>query len=370
MRIRRLVLCAAALATGIIGAVPAQATIASATSAASAKNPAFEEVDLVSDLDGRAEIKDAHLINPWGMSMGPRLWVSAADADLSTIYGGGGTAGPVTKQPLEVVVKGGPTGQVFNSTKNFSLGKSGPALFIFATESGTIQAWNGKSGTHAVVKARVRGAHFTGLTLLGGRFLLAADFARGRIVVFDRHFHKVTSFLFRDSHLPRGYHPFNVEVLRGHVYVAYAKANDEGEEQPGAHKGFVSRFSLSGHFQGRVVSRGALNAPWAMVVAPRSFGRLAGSLLVGNFGDGWINAYTWNGHYLGALRDKDGKAIAIPGLWDLEPGTNTNGGANALWFAAGIDDEKHGLVGLIRPAGTKGGDILQPPPMPYDPGPY
>jgi uncharacterized protein (TIGR03118 family) len=379
MRIRRLLLCAAALATGAIGAYPAQAATSttsttsttSAASTASAKAPAFEEVDLVSDLDGRAEIKDAHLINPWGMSMGPRLWVSAADADLSTVYGGGGTTGPVTKAPLEVVVKGGPTGQVFNATKNFSLGKSGPALFIFATESGTIQAWNGKSGTHAVVKARVHGAHFTGLALLGGRFLLAADFVHGRIVVFDRHFHKVSGhFLFRDGHVPRGYHPFNVEVLRGHVYVAYAKGNDEGEEQRGAHMGFVSKFSLSGRFQGRVVSRGALNAPWAMVVAPRSFGKLAGSLLVGNFGDGWINAYSWNGHYLGALRNKDGKPIAIPGLWDLEPGTNTNGGANALWFAAGIDDEKHGLVGLIRPADTKGGDILQPPPKPYDPGPY
>src|SRR5262245_20359336 len=112
MRIRRLLLCAAALATGLIGAYPAQAATSTA-STASAKNPAFEEVDLISDIDGRAEIKDAHLINPWGMSMGPRLWVSAADADLSTVYGGGGTTGPVAKQPLEVTVKGGPTGQVF-----------------------------------------------------------------------------------------------------------------------------------------------------------------------------------------------------------------------------------------------------------------
>jgi len=364
-------LCAAALATGLFGAVSAQAT-AQATahgtaSSTSAKNPAFEEVDLVSDIKDRAEIQDTNLINPWGMSMGPRLWVSAADKDVSAVYGGGGTAGPVMRQPLVVSVKGGPTGQVFNPTKNFRIGSKGPALFIFATESGTIQAWNGNTGTAAVVKAKVKGASFKGLTLLQGKSLLAADFLKGRVVKFDRHFHKVSTGLFRDRSLPKGYHPFNVEVLGSHVYVAYALANDEGEEIPGAHKGFVSRFSLSGHFQGKVVRGGPLNAPWAMVVAPRSFGRLAGSLLVGNFGNGWINAFSWNGHYLGALHNKDGKPIAIPGLWDLQPGTSTNGGANALWFAAGIDDEKHGLVGLIRPAGTQGGNNMQPPPKPYDP---
>jgi uncharacterized protein (TIGR03118 family) len=360
--------CAAALVLGITGTLPAAAHATSAH----AKVPRFLQTDLVSDLPGRAPLTDHKLVNPWGMSMGPRLWVSDADADVSTVYSGGGTAGKVVKQPLEVAVPGGPTGQVFNGGHGFVVrgkGGAGPASFVFATESGTIAGWNATADpTHAIVAAKVRRASFKGLALLGSH-LLAADFFHGRIVVFDRHFHRVPGG-FRDPGLPRGYAPFNVAAVHGSVFVAYAKRNAGGSEEiAGPGNGFVSQFSASGRFLRRFASHGALNAPWALTVAPRGFGSLTGALLVGNFGDGRINAYDRSsGRFLGPLRKADGKAIAIEGLWGLVPGTAANGGASALWFAAGIDDEKHGLLGLIRPVGLKTGPPMNPygpPPRPY-----
>jgi uncharacterized protein (TIGR03118 family) len=94
-----------------------------------------------------------------------------------------------------------------------------------------------------------------------------------------------------------------------------------------------------------------------MTIAPASFGRFAGSLLVGNFGDGKIGAYTDNGDFLGFLRDRNNDMISIDGLWALLPGTANTSGTNAIWFSAGPDDESHGLVGVTGPAG-------QPPLIP------
>jgi uncharacterized protein (TIGR03118 family) len=354
MSIRRkaplVTLCAAALVLSV-------STAPSAQSQTSSYRPTrFETVNLVSDIPGRAAITDPNLVNPWGMSMGPRLWVSDADKDLSTVYSGGGTAGTIKKEPLEVVVEGGPTGQVFNSGSRF-LVRGHPALFIFATESGTIQGWNPQADpTHAIVKAKVRHASYKGLALVsvnGRQFLLAADFFHARIDVFDSRFHRVHSFgAFRDRGLPRGYAPFNVASVGGTVFVAYALQNaDRDEEVAGPGNGFVTQFTSGGRFIRRFASRGALNAPWAITVAPRSFGTFAGDLLVGNFGDGRVNAYDRSsGRFHGPLRKPGGAPIEIEGLWGLLPGTAANGGRDALWFAAGIDDEKHGLVGLIRPA--------------------
>ncbi|MFI6318003.1 TIGR03118 family protein [Nonomuraea sp. NPDC050556] len=308
----------------------------------------FTEVDLVSDIPGRAAITDKHLVNPWGMSMGPRLWVSDADADVSTVY-----SDAVRKEPLEVVVAGGPTGQVFNPGPRFRLDGRHPALFMFATESGTIAGWNpAADATRAIVKARVHDASFKGLALLRGRFLLAADFFHARVDVFDSHFRRLrTHGAFRDRGLPGGYAPFNVAVVGGSVFVAYALQNDDRDEEvAGPGNGFVTQFSSSGRFLRRFVSRGPLNAPWAITVAPAGFGTFAGALLVGNFGDGRINAFDRHGRFLGPLRKQGGAALEIEGLWGLLPGTQANGGRDALWFAAGIDDEQHGLLGLIRPA--------------------
>ncbi|MFI6597722.1 TIGR03118 family protein [Nonomuraea sp. NPDC050536] len=348
-------LCAAALVLSVSTALPAQSSAAAAH-----RQTRFEEVDLVSDQPGKAQITDPNLVNPWGMSIGKFLWVSDADKDLSTVYSGGGAAGAVHKQGLEVKVAGGPTGQVFNPGHGFVVSTkkgSGPAMFLSATESGTIRGWNPQADpATALLGAKVKGASFKGLTMVwihGRPFLLAADFLNGRIDVFNSHFRLLPTFrAFRDRGLPPGYAPFNVAAVGGTVFVAYAKRKPgEADEIAGPGRGFVSQFTASGHFLRRFASRGPLNAPWAITVAPRSFGTFAGALLVGNFGDGRINAFDRrSGRFMGPLRRADGSAISVDGLWGLVPGTAANGGRNALWFAAGVDDEKHGLVGLIRPA--------------------
>ncbi|MFI7447956.1 TIGR03118 family protein [Nonomuraea sp. NPDC049714] len=346
MRLRIIALCAVAVAMGAPLTAPAQATTNTRTK--------FDVVNLVSDVSGKAAATDPKLVNPWGLAMGETLWVSNAGTGSATVYSGEGR-----KQQTEVWIPGGaPTGQVVNPGEGFTV-KGKPATFLFASPSGAITGWNAEvDPKNAIIGAFTRGADYKGLALAetdDGDFLLAADFAGGRIHAFDEDFERVrlSRSAFRDRNVPRTYAPFNVEVINDNVWVAYALRDPEtGKSVAGAGKGFVSRFDLEGRLTGRI-SRVGLNAPWAIVKAPRGLGQYANSLLVGNFGDGTIQAYRNNRH-LGALRDNNGRKIALPGLWDLEPGTATNGGANSLWFSAGVDGGKHGLLGVIRPAGSRG----------------
>jgi uncharacterized protein (TIGR03118 family) len=233
---------------------------------------------------------------------------------------------------------------------------SGPARFLFVSEDGTVSGWNpAAAATTAVVAAHVDGAVYRGLALAhtdAGPFLLAADFAHARIDVFDATFHRIPlpSAFFHDRRLPAGYAPFNVAVLGDQVYVAYAKQEVPGgpDEVAGAGLGFVDRYTDFGLTARRVASRDTLNAPWGLAIAPDTFGRFAGALLVGNFGDGRIGAYR-DGHFLGLLRDSAGRAIAIDGLWALQAGTANTGGAGSLWFSAGPQEEQHGLIGQLAP---------------------
>ncbi len=322
------------------------------------KKNRFEEIDLVSNIPGRARITDPHLINPWGLSLSNKLWVSAADADLALVYTGGGNAGPIRKVPLEVEVEGGPTGQVFNKTRDFRIrsdGRSAPANRIFATESGTIQGWNPDvDRDHAIVAATKKDAVYKGLTQIRTRtrnLLLAADFFHGTVDVYNKNFKLQKRPKFVDPNIPDGFSPFNVQRIGHKVFVTYAKQDpeDPGEEVKGAGLGFVSFFTSRGGFIHRFHSRGPLNAPWAVTLAPRNFGKFQHSLLIGNFGDGRINAFNrFNGRFQGPLRDPHGDPISIDGLWGLIRGNSNNGGRNALWFAAGINDEEDGLLGLIR----------------------
>lgn len=346
MRSRIITLCAVAVAMGASLTTPAQATTNIRTK--------FDVVNLVSDVSGKAAVTDPKLVNPWGLAMGKTLWVSNAGTGSATVYSGEGR-----KQQTEVWIPGGaPTGQVVNPGEGFTV-KGKPATFLFASPSGAITGWNAEADPkNAIIGAFTRGADYKGLAFAetdDGDFLLAADFAGGRIHAFDEDFKRVrlSRSAFRDRTVPRTYSPFNVEVINDSVYVAYALRDAEtGKSVAGAGKGFVSRFDLEGRLTGRI-NRVGLNAPWAIVKAPRGLGQYADSLLVGNFGDGTIQAYRNNRH-LGALRDNNGRKIELPGLWDLEPGTAANGGANSLWFSAGVDGGKHGLLGVIRPAGSRG----------------
>ena len=164
--------------------------------------------------------------------------------------------------------------------------------------------------------------------------------------MFDGNWNPVNvGSAFTDPNLPSGYAPFNVAVVGTSVYVSYAKQDADGEEEIAGHNlGFVNKFTDFGQTVQRIASRGNLNAPWGMAIAPSSFGKYAGALLVGNFGDGKIGAYADNGDFLGFLRDRNNDVLSIDGLWALLPGTAASGGTDAVWFSAGPDEETHGLV--------------------------
>jgi uncharacterized protein (TIGR03118 family) len=318
--------------------------------------PRFREVDQVSNQAGKANLQDTNVVNAWGLALGPAtpLWVANNGTNTATLYSGGINGAPVGKVGLTVTIDGGaPTGQVFNDTSSFMVGSS-TARFIFDSEGGDVTAWV-PGTTNAVVKAHVDGAVFKGLALWHtpfGPVLLAADFAGGHVVAFDGAFNQLTlpDFLFNDPRLPKGYAPFDIMTVGDTVYVAYAKQEPGStDEQAGPGLGIVDRYTRLGTVVTRIASHGPLNAPWGLAIAPASFGRFAGDLLVGNFGDGRISAYHGD-EFEGQLRDTANHPIAIDGLWALLPGTATTGGVGTLWFSAGPDDESNGLVGQLIPA--------------------
>ena len=354
-------------ALGLVAALVALAP--AAHGGTSRPGNSYHQTNLVSDLPGLAQLTDPDLVNPWGLAAGPTtpVWVADNGTDKATIYPGFVNGSPIQKAPLVVSIPGGaPTGQVFNGTPGFEVhagNASGPALFLFDSEAGLVTGWNPgvpppPPSTQAQVGARVRHAIYKGLALAttsAGSFLYAADFHHGRIDVFDQGFGRVhLSGRFRDHKLPRGYAPFNIQELDGRLYVAYAKQDaDREDEVAGPGRGFVDVYSTSGHLLRRLVRRGQLNAPWGLAQAPASgFGRFSGDLLVGNFGDGRINAYDpRTGAFRGRLRHEDGSPIQIEGLWALRFGNGVTGDPTTLLFTAGIDDEAHGLFGAIQAAG-------------------
>jgi uncharacterized protein (TIGR03118 family) len=337
---------------------------------------AVTQTNLISDELGQAPLIDPNLINPWGMSFGTGatptpVWVSDNGADVSTLYKGATTPPSFAKVPLTVSIPGGaPTGQVFNgSATDFvvhSGSASGAAKFIFDSEAGWIVGWNpnvpAANSTQATPAVQVPKAVFKGLALAnmgGANFLYATDFHHGQIDVFDSTFTlQHWSGAFRDKHIPDGYAPFNIALLNGNLYVTYAKQDAaKHDDAAGAGHGFVDVFSTSGHLLNRLVARGGLNSPWGLAIAPSSWGSLAGSLLVGNFGDGRIHAYDLtSGHALGALRDASGHKITIDGLWGLLPGNGVAADPQSVIFSAGPDGEAHGLVGVLQAAVVSGKD--------------
>ena len=338
---------------------------------AAARQPgnAYRQTNLVSDLPGLAQLTDPDLVNPWGLAAGPTtpVWVADNGTDRATIYPGFVNGSPIQKAGLVVNIPGGaPTGQVFNPTPGFvvrSGDASGPARFIFDSEAGLVTGWNPgvpppPPSTQAQVGASVPQAIYKGLAIAttpAGTFLYAADFHHARIDVFDQGFNRVLlPGSFADPAIPRGFAPFNVQELGGRLYVAYAKQDAAAEDEiAGPSLGFVDVYSTSGQLLRHLIERGQLNAPWGLVLAPASgFGRFSGDLLVGNFGDGRINAYDPDtGEFLGRLRHEDGSPIEIEGLWALRFGNGVTGNPTTLLFTAGIEDEAHGLFGAIEAAG-------------------
>lgn len=347
----------------VVGGITVAVLALTAASALAAN--AYRQTNLVADQPGHGMITDTNLVNPWGLAAGPQtpLWVSDNGTGLATIYPGAFGTTPISIAPLVVTIPGGaPTGQVFNPTTGFKLHQgmtTDPALFIFDSEAGKITAWTPTimPVTGAVVVAHSPGAIYKGLALAHvrhrGSFLYAADFHHGRIDVLNSHFgwaHLPGSF--NDPRLPHGYAPFNIQNIGGRLFVAYAKQDaSAGDEIAGPGRGYVDVYSSKGFLLHRLIKRGALNAPWGLVKAPGDFGKFSHALLVGNFGDGVINAYNpSNGNWLGALRRPNGHILAIEGLWGLRFGNGVTGDSHGLLFSAGTDDEAHGLLGIIHTA--------------------
>jgi uncharacterized protein (TIGR03118 family) len=314
-------------------------------------------VNLVSDQPGVAALTDPDLVNAWGLSHGPNtpIWVSDNGTGLTTLYRTDTPGSPVTKVLAVTIPGGDPTGQVFNDTTAFDVpGTTTAAKFIFATENGDISAWAG--GAAATPAGHVADGVYKGLALAhtpAGPMLLAANFHDNHIDVYDGSFTLLsTPGKFRDPFLPAGYAPFDVAEINGRIVVSYAKQDAaRHDDVAGPGHGFVDVYSESGQFLRRLATRGVLNSPWALTIAPSSFGQFAGALLVGNFGDGRIHALDpRTGAVLGTLRGTSGRPLVIDGLWALMVGDPVAGGADSLWFSAGPDGEGHGLLGLLEPA--------------------
>ena len=312
---------------------------------------------LVSDQPGVAPVTDPNLVNAWGLSSGPTTpwWVSDNGTNLSTLYRGS------DGMPFGLVVSvpNAPTGNVFNPTSGFVLPTGGKALFLFDTEEGRVLGWNQAQGTTAVVVADLGdGAVYKGLAIAdtsAGPRLYATDFHNGHVDVFDGSFGLVQNSGFVDPSIPHGYGPFGIQTIGDRVFVTYAKQDsDAHDDVPGQGLGFVDVYDTAGNLLGRVAQHGQLNSPWGLALAPDTFGRFAGDLLVGNFGDGQINAFAeHNGNFThaGELRNENGGSLTIDGLWALQFGkAGNNGPAGTLFFTAGPDGESHGLFGQINPS--------------------
>ena len=330
------------------------ALVAIAATPAVAKNPNAVNAYRVSVLQSNAT--DASLVNGWGIVSGAATpwWVSNNGTDTSTLYNG--TTG--AKVALTVAVAGGPTGVVFNGASAFPVTPGGTnfARFIFATLDGTVQAWTGGLTASVVRATALDDGSYTGLaigTVGTTPYLYAADFANGRVDVYDGAFAlQAWAGAFTDPGLPADYAPFGIQELGGSVYVAYALRGDDGDEVHGDGLGIVSRFGTDGSFQGRIATGGALDAPWGLAIAPTSWGRLAGQLLVGNFGDGRINTFRatsagWEP--TGHLKLANHHPLVIDGLWGISfgKGNAANGSTATLFFASGPEDETEGQFGTV-----------------------
>jgi uncharacterized protein (TIGR03118 family) len=338
---------------GLLLAIVAAALFATVPLQAAPEN-SYNVTALVSDQPGVATFTDPNLVNAWGLAASGTSpwWVADNETSVSTLYNGN------TGQPQSLVVTvgtdSGPTGVVFNGGAGFVVTngtQSGPARFIFDGEDGILRGWNPTvDPTHALVAAMGDpDAIFKGLAI-ADNMLFAADFHNNEVAVFDSTWHIVDRFT--DSGLPAGYAPFGIQMLGGNVFVTFAKQDADAEDEvAGQGLGFVDEFDTAGNLIARVAQHGQLNAPWGLALAPADFGRFSGDLLVGNFGDGQINAYELrpNGRYThrGELRE-DRHVISIDGLWALGFGNGANAGPrDTLFFTAGPDEESHGLFGKI-----------------------
>ena len=336
--------------------------------------PGFVQTVLVANSAGRAPITDPNLLNPWGLARstsGP-WWVVDNQAGVATVYDGEGNRLPLA-DPLVVSIpppagsppgtQSLPTGIVFNDTDGFLVSAgpvSGPAHYIFATEDGTIAAWSDAVSPNAIlaVDNSSAGAVYRGLAIgrnAGGSLLYATNFAARTVDVFDRTFAPATlSGSFTDPGIPAAFAPFGIQNVDGDLFVSYARRNaTTNQDVPGVGNGYVNVFDTDGQFVRRFASQGRLNSPWGIAQAPVSFGAFGGALIIGNAGDGQLNAFNpVGGTFLGQVSRPNGDPITISGLWGLAFGNGSVAGStDTLYFAAGSNDRQDGVFGTLVPSG-------------------
>jgi uncharacterized protein (TIGR03118 family) len=375
------------------------AIIALAVSAATAvladdgdsRSNRFVVTNLTSNLKGAAQNMDPVLQNAWGVTFSPGaspFWIADNATGCSTLYDGQGAIASTLQ--VKIPLPGGsipntackpatsnasptpaaPTGVVWNPNPNPNFlvpnqSTSTPAVFIFDTEDGTISAWAGglnpgdqavlavdNSGSGAVYKGLVFGTNAKGV------FLFATNFNAGTVDVFGpanassngMYAPVTTDGGFMDPDIPSGFAPFGIQNINGNLFVTYAKQNAaKHDDVAGAGNGFVDIFDTDGNLLRRFASQGPLNSPWGVARASFAFGRFSDAILIGNFGNGKIHAFGSDGHFLGTLRDVNGKQIIIDGLWTLTLGGGRNSSPKTLYFTAGPNGETNGLFGTITP---------------------
>jgi len=320
----------------------------------------YRQTNLVADQPGIALVLDTNLVNAWGISSGPStpFWVSDNGSGLSTLYAVTYVNGMVlvAKQGLEVSIpgEGTPAGQLFDGTGSFN-----GDVFIFASKDGTISGWKGSLGTSAEVLVPGGSTVYKGITMVTtakGPMLLVANFSNGTLDVYGTDLKLAGQFA--DSHAPAGYAPFNVMFLDNTVFVTFAKQDDKKHDDvKGPGHGLIDVFNpatmtfhrfatgsdAGGHLR-------AINSPWGLAIAPKSFGKHGDQLLVGNFGSGTIMSFEADGEFQGLLQGVHEGPIMIDGLWGLKFGNDGKGGRSiTLYFSAGPDDENHGLFGSLDP---------------------
>ncbi|MBC7888115.1 MAG: TIGR03118 family protein [Ferruginibacter sp.] len=335
----------------------------------------FAQINLVANSDGYMATRlDPLLINPWGLafSSGGTPWIGSQGSHVSNVYNSeGAQVRPAVNIPSPGGPTGGnPTGVVFSgSTTDFKLPapNNQPARFIFVGVDGILSAWNGAAGNNAaLIKNNSATSAYTGLAIAssnGANYLYAANFRARRIDVFDKDFNPVT-MTFKDPGLPAGYSPFNIQQVDDKLYVLYAKVGPTGTDQAGMGNGYVDIFNTNGSFEKRFASKGQLNSPWGIAKAPSNFfddgeddeddshwkkNYSKNAILVGNFGNGRINAYRSDGKFLGELA-KGHSPIIIKGLWAISfvPPTATTLDSTRLYFTAGPRQELDGLFGYLK----------------------
>jgi len=344
--------------------------------------------NLTSDILGAAPNTDPVLQNAWGVTFTPGaspFWIADNATGCSTLYDGKGAIASTLQ--VKLPLPGGtvpatacqhadpknppdpppatPTGLVWNPTTTFLVpNTTSPATFIWDTEDGTISAWTGglTPADQAVLAVdNSPGAVYKGLvfgTNVHGVFLFATNFRAGTIDVFAPNgsagFRPATSTeidgTFTDPNIPAGFAPFGIQNINGDLFVTYAMQDAaKHDDVAGRGNGFVDIFDTDGHLLRRFASRGVLNSPWGVARASFAFGRFSGDILVGNFGNGKINAFDSDGNFLDTLKDGKGKPVVIDGLWTLTLGGGRNSSSDTLYFTAGPNDETNGLFGTITP---------------------